>query len=70
MSDLSEQVAELQSRLAHQEDWLQALNKRLVEQDNEIARLQLQVQHLHKQLKDSQQGALADAGANERPPHY
>ncbi|WP_370979695.1 SlyX family protein [Agaribacterium sp. ZY112] len=72
MSDLQQQITDLQSRLVHQEDWLQAMNARIAEQDNEIARLQLQTQHLAALLKESQssEGAAGFNAADERPPHY
>lgn len=66
---MKEKLVDLETRLSFQEDLLGAMNKRVVEQDNEIAKLQLQLQHLHRQLKESRSASEAEAG-NERPPHY
>ena len=66
---MKEKLVDLETRLSFQEDLLAAMNKRVAEQDNEIAKLQLQLQHLHRQLKESRSTSEAEAG-NERPPHY
>lgn len=66
-----EKVVDLESRLAFQEDYLTAINARVAEQDQEIARLHLQLKHLYEKMESTQQGASGPSNyADERPPHY
>jgi len=71
--EIEQQLMELQSRMAYQEDLLDSLNATVVTQDREILALKRQVldwsnrfQGLLNQL-DSQAGNHA---ATEKPPHY
>ena len=71
-NDVVEQVVELQTQLAFQEDLLTALDQRVASQDREIQRLTqavLQLQANSRLLQDalSEQGIASDA---EKPPHY
>lgn len=66
-------LEDLQSRLAFQEDAIDALNKTIAEQSAEINLLQQQLKYLHDQLKQLQelQKEQAEAqGQHEVPPHY
>jgi SlyX protein len=66
-------IADLQSRVAFQEDTLQSLNKIIAAQDASIAKLQQQLQVLNRKVMD-----LAEAvehkpmsvGDEPPPPHY
>jgi SlyX protein len=71
-SDFDEKFADLESRLAFQDDLLHAMNTRVAEQDKEIAALTLQLQHINEKLKQYQEQAESQGfgGANEVPPHY
>jgi len=70
-NELNDKIADLEIRLTFQDDLLAAMNRRVAEQDNEIAKLQMQLQHLSQKLKDSQaEAALGSAAADEKPPHY
>ena len=70
---LKQQVAELQSQLAFQEDAVSSLDAALAQQQQEVLVLRRQLELL-KQRQD-EQAARADAGegdfvASEKPPHY
>ena len=61
-------LTELETRLAFQDDLIQALNLGLAEQQRRIAALAEEVTELRRQLR-----ALVPAGADpghQAPPHY
>lgn len=69
-----EQLVDLQTRFAFQEDILQALNDIVTRQQQQIDVLERELQLHREKLTDLMQ-ALADRGpvqapADERPPHY
>jgi SlyX protein len=67
IDSISEQLIDLQSQVAFQEDTLQSLNE-------VVTRQQRQIENLHEVLKSqkSQLEAMASEGdeVEERPPHY
>jgi SlyX protein len=66
---LEMRIADLESRLAFQDDTIQTLNDILVEQRRLVDRLQLQVAALARR----QEELLSQFGSNEDeapPPHY
>ncbi|MBU0806346.1 SlyX family protein [Pseudomonas spirodelae] len=67
--DVEERINDLQSRLAFQDDTIQALNDALVTQQRLLERLQLQVAALIKRQEEvgSQFGMAEDEAP---PPHY
>lgn len=73
MFDIEEQLIDVQTRVAYQEDTLAQLNDVITKQDIEIVQLKQQVRLLAQRLdelaRDPLQGDEADV-ANERPPHY
>ena len=70
-ADLSDQLVDLQARVAHQDDTVLKLNDIVASQQKEIADLTLAVHKLARQLQ-----SLREAGGgggeivDERPPHY
>lgn len=72
MNELQEQLIELQTRVAFQEDTLTQLNQVVAKQDQEILTLQQQLRLLAKRLDDAlylqEQGD--EKPLDERPPHY
>ena len=73
VQELQQQVAELQSQLAFQEDAVSSLDGALAQQQQEILVLRRQLELL-KQRQD-EHAARGDAGStdftdNEKPPHY
>ena len=67
--EIEERINDLQSRLAFQDDTIQALNDALVAQQRQLERLQLQMTALIKRQEEvgSQFGMAVDEAP---PPHY
>jgi len=70
--NLEEQLIDLQSRVAYQEDTLQQLNTVIADQDAYIRTLQVQMQALAKKLEDLTYSVEQrdSRPVDERPPHY
>lgn len=70
-SDVQDQLDDLQSQLAFQDDTLQALQEALVDQQQLVLRLQRQLLALEQRLSE---GSLFDQlpadAPPEVPPHY
>lgn len=69
-----EQLVDLQTRFAFQEDNLQALNEIVTRQQMQIDMLERELQR-HREKLDELMSAVADRGPavapiDERPPHY
>lgn len=71
---MEEQVHDLQSRLAFQEDAIQTINKQMSLQAEELAVLKRYIRELNLKIAElKQQGQGGDGGISlydERPPHY
>lgn len=72
MNDLADELIELQTRIAFQEDTISQLNEVITKQDADILQLQQQMRLLAKRIDEL---ALAQVSsgeeiAHERPPHY
>lgn len=70
--NFTDELVELQTRIAFQEDTINQLNQVITKQDADIIQLQQQIRLLAKRLDEL---ALAQVGGgeeitNERPPHY
>lgn len=67
---LEARINDLETRLAFQDDTIQALNDVLVAQQRVVERLQLQLEALAKRQKAliEELGSVEDDG--EPPPHY
>ncbi len=73
MSDLEEQLIDVQTRVAYQEDTLAQLNDVITKQDAEIVQLKQQMRLLAQRLDELARNPLQAEDvdvANERPPHY
>lgn len=71
-SSIEAQIVDLQSKLAFQEDTVQALNEIVGEQQQDILKLQSQMGRLIEELRvvlEDLEGAEITT-AIERPPHY
>lgn len=70
--DVEAQIAELQTRLAFQEDTLNSLNDVISKQDTEICSLSEQVRALYRKIDDMTYDMEGTGNTNnqERPPHY
>lgn len=73
MSDIEEQLIDVQTRVAYQEDTLAQLNEVITKQDAEIVQLKQQIRLLAQRLDELARDP-AQAGdteiVNDRPPHY
>ena len=74
MSDIEDQLIDLQTKLAYQEDIIHALNDQVALQQQDIMALQRQVQRLMEDIKNglnaANSGAAGGSLFDERPPHY
>ncbi len=72
MTDLTDTLIDLQTRVAFQEDTLGELNRVVAVQDQEIRQLREQLLLLAKRLDDFlyTQEQAGTKPADERPPHY
>jgi len=72
VDSLKQQVMELQSQLAFQEDAINGLDAALAHQQQEILLLRRQLELLHERLRAQagDQAGHADAATEEKPPHY
>lgn len=73
MTDIEEQLIDIQTRVAYQEDTLAQLNEVITKQDAEIMQLKQQVrllaQRVDELVRDPSQGDVTEV-VNDRPPHY
>jgi len=71
-NDLVTRLDDLESRLAFQDDLIENLNEVVARQDQDLARLTLQLKALAAKLSDISQAGdgPADPAAHEIPPHY
>ncbi len=71
-ADLSDQLVDLQARVAHQDDTVLKLNDIVASQQHEIAELTKAVKKLARQLQSLRDvgGGGGGEAADERPPHY
>lgn len=67
---LQQQISELESRLAFQEQTLQELNEVITRQDEQMMKMQVQLQYLAKKLKEVSPSQLASEQEETPPPHY
>ena len=69
---IEEQIIELETRLAFQEDQLDQLNRVISDQQLELVELRKIIKFLHEQietlLESSEQSS--EQKVQERPPHY
>lgn len=72
LSDIGDELIELQTRAAYQEDTIHQLNLVVTKQDADIIQLQQQMRLLAKRIDELSFNPSdgADIVANERPPHY
>lgn len=67
---MEERITELEIRIAHQEATLEALNKALVDQQQQIDRLQEQLRRLTERLQAITLSQIARPEEEPPPPHY
>jgi SlyX protein len=69
---MQDELIELQSKWAFQEQTLSELNQVLISQQQQIDQLQLQMKLFEDRLRDMESAApvLTGQGQHEKPPHY
>lgn len=70
---MEERLVDIEIRITHQEDVLDALNQAVYRQQQELDQLQALCTGLAQRLKEMQQASQGAAGQtldHERPPHY
>ena len=70
---LAQQIAQMQTQLAFQEDAIGSLDQALAKQQQEMLLLRRQLELLHERQRDAYAGPHGDAPAppaDEKPPHY
>ena len=67
--DVQQQLVDVQSQLAFQEDTMRELHEALARQQQEILLLRRQIQLL-KQRQDEQAAELEPGAVDRKPPHY
>lgn len=70
MSELSNNIEELQMKLAFQDDVIEKLNQALVEQQHQIHELQYQMKHVVGKVKSLSVSNMASEDEEAPPPHY
>jgi len=66
---VNDQITELESRIAFQEDAIDKLSEVVARQEKDIERLTRMVQILNSELKAANAAGDTDTG-NQIPPHY
>jgi len=66
---MESRLNELEAKLSFAEDLLEALNRTVFRQQQQIDRLQQDIRALRQQLQDGAPGEAASPG-DEIPPHY
>lgn len=67
---VNDQIAELESRIAFQEDAIDKLSEVVARQERDIERLTRMVQILNSELKEAGVGSGGSDAGNQPPPHY
>lgn len=72
MNTLENQLVDLQTRVAYQENTLEQLNDVIAQQDAELIQLKQQIRLLAQRLEElHRQQAIGETDiVDERPPHY
>lgn len=66
----SDDITDLQIRLTHQDDALQALTKTVLEQQRELEQLRAQLAQLARLVRELTPAEVDPAGSEPPPPHY
>lgn len=66
MSDISDRIESLETRLAHQEKTIADLSEMVTSQWRKIETLERQLRHLNEEMQSMDQGPVPV----DKPPHY
>ncbi|OOF58623.1 SlyX family protein [Rodentibacter myodis] len=67
---LENRIAELETKVAFQEQLLEELNQALVQQQFDMDKMQMQLRYIAGKLKDFQPSNIASQAEETPPPHY
>ena len=70
IEELQQQLVDVQTQLAYQEDTVRQLNQALAAQQQEILLLRRQMQLLKQRQDEQIHAGEATAPLDEKPPHY
>lgn len=70
MNDLINQIEQLETKVAFQEDTIEQLNDALTNQQHQLEKLQFQMQYLLDKVKTMQGSNIAREDQDVPPPHY
>lgn len=63
-------ITELEIRLTHQDELLEQLNQVVISQQNQIDKLETQLEQISKSSKVSNGSGIKDISLEVPPPHY
>ena len=66
----NEELVNIETKVAYQEDTIQTLNDALCQQQRQIDKLEAKMNHLLKKIREFEEPALAENSNEEIPPHY
>lgn len=67
---VEDRLVEIETKLVHQEDLVDALNQMVYQQQKKIDELGALCSALARQIKDMRAAANEPGAAHEKPPHY
>lgn len=67
---MDSRLTELETRVAFQDDLLDALNRIVADQQRQIELMQREIRLVYDQLKSLSPSEIALGNDDERPPHY
>ncbi len=70
IEELQEQIVQLQSRLAFQDDTIEQLNQAITQQQQAMDKLKMQMSFVAKRMKEMNPSLIASMSEETPPPHY
>jgi len=67
---MEEKIIDLEIRLTHQEDHIQALDKIIYQQQQAIDLFREQINHLMDKMKHASEASILSPSEEKPPPHY
>jgi len=70
MTDMNDEIVELQMKMSFQDGLLEDLNQVVIDQQQQISRLELALETMKVQVNTMQTGTQEAGQQHELPPHY
>lgn len=67
---VTEQIEQLQTKLAFQEHTIEELNQALADQQRQMEKMQFQLKHVIDRVQQLQPSNIASQAEETPPPHY